>query len=109
MHQQAIAKACQSILVANEQYGHLSCNDSIRQSQKLFPFEIESPTNFTDPFIDHIPVRFTKLGQHPSLVFQVRLLRHARYSAIGNDPPSHPCFLGEDREEAFSLERSPVL
>jgi hypothetical protein len=108
MHQQAISKAGKSILVGNEQHCHLSYNDGINQSQKLLPFEIESPTNFTDPFIDHIPVRFTKLGQYPSLVFQVRLVRHARYSAIGNDPPSRPCFLGEDREEVFLRVVSPV-
>ena len=65
MHQQAISKACKSILVGNEQHCHLSCKDGINQSQKLLPLEIESPTNFTDPFIDHITVRFTKLGQYP--------------------------------------------
>ncbi len=108
MHEQMISEACQSILVSKKQHGHFSRNDGIYQSQKLFPFEIESPANFTDPFIDSITVRFTKRGQYPSLVFQVRLLRHTRYAARGNDPSSHSRFLGENREEVFLRVVSPI-
>jgi hypothetical protein len=51
MHQQALSKAGKSILVGKEQHCHLSCNDGINQSQKLLPFEIESPTNCADPCV----------------------------------------------------------
>src|SRR5258708_12103722 len=93
MHQQAISKACKSILVGNEQHCHLSCNDGINQSQKLLAFEIESPTNFTDPFIAHITVSFTKLDQYPSLVSRPGFCAtlDTRQSALIPRHPPAPC------------------
>jgi len=85
MGHQVIAKADQSVVMGNDEGRNLTCDNSIHQVQELRAFEVQSPTNFRNPFIHCQSACRTKLLQCRALVFQVWALRLTGDTQIHDD------------------------